>query len=60
VDFIRQNSGSFTVKMKGKRLTLPDLTSPQVTSRIVVGDLCFEATVGAQCRLTPRKLICKP
>jgi hypothetical protein len=60
VDFIRQKSGSFTVKVKGKRLSLPDLTSPQASPRIVVGDLCFEATLGAQCRLTPRKLICKP
>lgn len=60
VDLLRQKSGSFLVKVKGKRLSLPDLASPQVSPRIVVGDLCFEATLGAQCRLTPRKLVCKP
>ncbi len=63
VDFIRQTSGSLAVKVKGKRLSLPDLAGPQqspLSPRIVVGDLCFEATVGAQCRLTPRKLVCKP
>jgi hypothetical protein len=63
VDLVRQPSGSFTVKVKGKRLALPDLAGPQaspLSSRLVVGDLCFEATLGAQCRLTPRKLICKP
>ena len=63
VDFIRQGSGSFTVKVKGKRLSIPDLAgtlASPLSPRIVVGDLCFEASLGAQCRLTPRKLICKP
>jgi glucose/arabinose dehydrogenase len=63
VDLVRQRSGGFTVKVKGKRLSLPDLAGPQespVRPRIVVGDLCFEASLGVQCRLTPRKLTCKP
>jgi glucose/arabinose dehydrogenase len=59
VQILKEKARNFAVKVKAKRLSLPQLTTNAVTPRVVIGDMCFEVDLDSECRLQGRKLKCR-
>jgi glucose/arabinose dehydrogenase len=57
--FTPKRSGAVAVDLRGKRLVVTGLDDAAVASRLVVGDQCFAAQLGAGCTLDARRLRCR-